>query len=158
MITFYLIDDLFHKDCVSKSLELFTKWMSTPEENPIHPDIRGVVYTSAIRHGDATHWNFLWSRFVEEKFDSERDKILSALGAPSNPDLVGKYLEETLTDKVRINDALTAFLGIGAHSPGKRIMFIWLQDNWERIKDRFGERFADTIVTMVKAGITNVKH
>jgi aminopeptidase N len=142
--------NLVFKECVSKSLALFQTWMSNPETNPIHPDIRGVVYTSAVRHGNESHWNFLWSRYVVEKFDSERDKILAALGGPTNTESIVQYLEETITDSVRINDAVTAYLGIGAYSPGKRIMFRWLQDNWDKVRGRFGERFADTIVTMVK--------
>lgn len=123
--------------------------MSNPESNPVHPDIRGVVYTCVIRNGDESHWNFLWTQYLKENFDSERDKILLALGASSNPEVIKTYLEKTLTEDVRLNDALLAYQGIGAFPPGKKNQFYWLKENWDKIQDHFGDRFDDTIVIMV---------
>jgi hypothetical protein len=54
----------------------------------IPPDLRSVVYCSAVSNGEEREWNFLWEQYKKTDVSNEQVTILSALGCTSNPDLL----------------------------------------------------------------------
>jgi hypothetical protein len=123
--------------------------MSKPETNPIDADLREVVYTTAIRNGGDAEWNFLWNIYLKETVDSEKNKIIFALGASASEASITRYLEETLGPNIRLQDVIYVYRGIGAYAPGRRFQFEWLKSNWDDIRDYFSERFDSYAVNLV---------
>jgi hypothetical protein len=85
-----------HAECVQTAKSMFSAWMEKPSDNNINANLREVVYTTAIRLGGEKEWNFLWDRFLEVTVDSERLKLIYALGVSTNENCIKKYLNETL--------------------------------------------------------------
>lgn len=54
----------------------------------IHPNLRSVVYCSAIAAGDVEEWEFGWFQFVGASLASEASKLMSALACTNNTQLL----------------------------------------------------------------------
>lgn len=124
--------------------------MKNPSKNPVEADLREVVYGTAIRNGGDAEWDFLWEMYLKETIDSERNKMIYALGASVSEKSITRYLEETLESNVRLQDVIYVYRGIGAYAPGRRFQFEWLKSNWEKIREYFSERFDGYVINLVR--------
>ena len=139
-----------HEESVNKSRALFAEWMKNPDVNTtISADLRDIVYSTAIRLGGEGEWNFLWDQFLKVQIDSERLKLIYALGVSTNQKLIEKYLDETLGDNLRLQDVIYVYRGIGAQAPGRRFQFEWLQKNWDKLKESLEGRFDDYMFNLI---------
>ena len=55
------------------------------------PHLRKIVYFTAIKYGGHTEWEFLWRKYKDCKNAAEREKVLSALCAARNKDVLQRY-------------------------------------------------------------------
>lgn len=132
------------------SKERFQSWVASPTQtNPVHPDLRDVVYITGIRDGNDSNWKFLWEKFLTENVEAEKSKLIDALGSTKSFSLLENFMEETLTlTNIRLQDVAQIFRAIGANEPGRRVQFNWLLSNWERVQTSFKERFPEYVVSM----------
>lgn len=56
----------------------------------ISPNLKGVVYCTAIREGANQEWYFAYNRYLETTSASEKELILDALGCTTKPWLLAK--------------------------------------------------------------------
>jgi hypothetical protein len=56
----------------------------------IPPDLRSVVYCSALSNGGEEEWNFLWDQYNKTNVATDQVLILAALGCTSKPDLLNR--------------------------------------------------------------------
>jgi len=42
--------------------------------------LKMVIYNAGIAHGTDDDWEFMWERYVNERDDSEKRKLIRALG------------------------------------------------------------------------------
>lgn len=54
----------------------------------IHPNLRSVVYCSAMASGDKDEWEFGWSQFKKATVASEASKLMSALACTRKTQLL----------------------------------------------------------------------
>lgn len=54
----------------------------------IHPNLRSVVYCSAMASGDEDEWEFGWSQFKKATLASEASKLMSALACTRKTQLL----------------------------------------------------------------------
>jgi aminopeptidase N len=54
----------------------------------IPPDLRSVVYCSAVSNGGQEEWNFLYDEFMKSNVASDQVLILSALGCTRDATLL----------------------------------------------------------------------
>nr|CAH8827154.1 unnamed protein product [Trichobilharzia regenti] len=81
-----------HPLCVRNATELYNQWVINPSINPIPRSLRRTVYCSAIRSGNATHWEFLRQRLsVKGNDHEEMYNILQGLSCSSNVETMKKY-------------------------------------------------------------------
>lgn len=85
------------KECLAKF-----EAMQSPED--IAPNVRGIVYTTAVRHGDATTFNKLFSIHETSTLSEERTTIAAALTNFRQPDLIKRALGLIDTESVRHQD------------------------------------------------------
>ena len=51
-------------------------------------DVRAGVYCTAIRHGSANDWEFLWKKYLSANVPGEKNVILSALGCSNSTEIL----------------------------------------------------------------------
>jgi len=56
----------------------------------IPPDLRSVVYCSALSNGEEKEWNFLWDQYKNATVATDQVLILAALGCTSKTDLLDR--------------------------------------------------------------------
>ena len=54
----------------------------------IPPDLRSVVYCSALSNGGEEEWEFLWDQYKNSNVATDQALILPALGCTRDPDLL----------------------------------------------------------------------
>lgn len=103
----------------------------------ISPNIRTVVYCTAIRQGDQQEWDFAWDRFQKTSVSSEKEILLSALGCSRETWILARYLEMSMSDAhgIRKHDVFRVFAAVSGNVMGESIAFNFIRDNWQRMKD-----------------------
>ena len=147
------------ESAVATATDMFNTWMSKPNPdttNDINANLRDVVYGTGIKKGGEKEWSFLWDRFLKATVDSERLKLIYALGASANEVCIKRYLNETLGDNIRLQDVVYVYRAIGASAPGRTFQFEWLKDNWVVIKAKFASRFDGYMFNLVKHSSFNL--
>lgn len=105
----------------------------------IDPDLRGTVFGTAARHGDADTFNKLLKLHNNAKLSEERVTLSAALTGFEQPELINKALSIIKTKDVRTQDVVywIAYSFINRH--GRTQTWQWLKDNWQWLDDRLGK-------------------
>ena len=122
-------------DVVDVSIKKFNE-MEKPED--IHPDIRGIVYGTAVRHGGNKEFDKLFDMHENSKNSEERVTIAAALTGFKQKSLIQKSLTLITSKSVRLQDAPYWI----AYSFGNRfardLTWEWMKDNWEWLENNLG--------------------
>ena len=139
-----------HPECVNTAKAKFDEWVKNPADNKIDPNVRDVVYATAVRLGGKQEWDFLWGQFLEETIDSERLKLINAMGVSTVQECITTYLEETLKmTNIRLQDVTYIYRAIGGVAPGRRFQFEWLLEKWDDLREKFQGRFDDYMFNLI---------
>ncbi|XP_055618476.1 aminopeptidase N [Toxorhynchites rutilus septentrionalis] len=132
-----------YKECVSKCVQKFYEWMHEPNpdiNNPVSPNLKNVVYCTAIKYGDQAEWEFAWDRFQKTTIPSEKETILSALGCSRETWILTRFLEYSMSDEhgIRKQDVFRVFLAVSNNVIGQPIAFNFIRNNWQKMKKYLG--------------------
>ncbi|XP_012673803.1 alanyl (membrane) aminopeptidase b [Clupea harengus] len=117
----------------------YSSWMADPQNNPIHPNLRSVVYCSAIGAGGVVEWDFGWRMFKNASIAIEADKLRAALACASQPWLLNRYLEYTLNaNLIRKQDATSTIVYIASNVVGQPLAWDFMRANWAYIFNSYG--------------------
>ncbi|XP_015519764.2 aminopeptidase N [Neodiprion lecontei] len=146
---------LGHKDCVQNAVTQFHNWQITPNpdnNNPISPNLKSVVYCTAIRVGGQAEWDFAWERYQKTNVGSEKDLLLHALGCTRETWILSRYLNWAVTENsgIRKQDAGRVFGSVANNVIGQPLAFNYLRNQWKRIKTYFGTSLL-TINNIIKS-------
>ncbi|XP_068246618.1 uncharacterized protein [Palaemon carinicauda] len=133
--------DLGHKDCVSKSVALYRLWMDYPKNTSIiSPNVKSVVYCTAISEGGEKEWNFAWEQYLDSNVASEKSKLLGALGCSKEIWIISRYMKMAFTadSGIRKQDAAVVFSSVARNKVGRYLAWNYLRDNWKMITDYYG--------------------
>ncbi|CAL7935732.1 unnamed protein product [Xylocopa violacea] len=149
-----------HEDCVQNAVKQFYNWRNTPnpnKNNPISPNLKMVVYCTAIRVGGQVEWDFAWQRYLETNVGSEKDLLLHALGCTREMWLLSRYIDWTITDNsgIRKQDASRVLNSIVANPIGQPLAFSFLRNKWSRLREYFGTSLL-TINNIVKSSTRGI--
>ncbi|XP_066591926.1 aminopeptidase N [Prorops nasuta] len=147
--------DFGHDDCVRNAVAQFQNWRTTPnpnENNPISPNLKSVVYCTAIRVGGQTEWEFAWQRFLETNVGTEKDLLLHALGCTREAWILNRYLDWAVTENsgIRKQDVTLVFGAISSNIIGQPLAFNYFRNNWARLREYFGTSLL-TLTNIVKS-------
>lgn len=100
------------------------------------PNLRPVVYCTAIKHGDQSEWEFAWNRYKNTTVSSEEEILLNALGCTRETWLLARYLEMSLdeTTGIRKQDIFRIFAAISDNMVGHPMIFNFIRSNYNRLK------------------------
>nr|CAD7396260.1 unnamed protein product [Timema cristinae] len=125
--------------CVSNAKQRFAAHMSDPYNNPIDPDLKTVVYCTALRHGGVGEWNFLWDRFITySNVSTEQTLLLGVLGCTGDEDTAHSYMHLSLSKDsgIRQQDLSLVFPSVyNAHDKGVDFAISYLQLYYTNISD-----------------------
>jgi aminopeptidase N len=123
------------KAVVKECLDRFNK-MKQPED--IDPDLRGLIYTTAARHGDVKTFKKLLLLHNSTTLSEERTTLAAALTGFQQPELIKQALELITTDKVRFQDVgyWVAYSFMNRHS--KQMTWDWLVTHWDWLSINLG--------------------
>lgn len=126
--------------CLNSASALFRTWTdNTSRINRIPPDLRSVVYCSAVSNGGVDEWAFLYDEFLKSKVASDQVLILSALGCTRDVTLLRQYLTIAITpeSKIRLQDAQTVFSAVYSRPEGVDVAFDFLSNNFVAVQQYF---------------------
>lgn len=102
----------------------------------ISPNLKSVVYCTAIRIGGQPEWDFAWERYQRTNVGTEKDLLLHALGCSRETWILSRYLNWGFTEGsgIRKQDASRVFGSVANNVIGQPLAFNYLRNQWARIK------------------------
>jgi len=140
--------------CVENARTLFNGWSTSPNsEYFLNPDNKDYVYCNGIRYGDDEDWYLAWERLQNTELISERDSLLRGLACTSSRGRIYLYLDLSIrpNSTIRNQDKVYVYRAIGENVHGGRAMLLWLNENWDEIKQFYGGAFASNVVNMISS-------
>lgn len=121
---------------VDESLTRFDA-MQKPED--IDPDLRSVVYNTAVRlRNDLETFDKLFAMHETSTNSEERNTIAAALTSFKKPELYKRALNLIDTDSVRHQDVAYWLAYSFGNRFAKRDTWAWMQDHWQWLADNLG--------------------
>ncbi|XP_034112270.1 aminopeptidase N isoform X1 [Drosophila albomicans] len=138
--------------CTQVAHMKFRDWMRDAKRNPIKPNLKSVIYCTALAEGSYQEWYFAYKQYKRTNSASEKEEILTSLGCTTKPWLLSKYLNLIVnsTSGIRKQDGALAFRSVASNAIGYEIAFDFLQSNIKEISDFYGDGFS-TISEMIKS-------
>ncbi|XP_075148016.1 aminopeptidase N isoform X1 [Haematobia irritans] len=137
--------------CYNIAHTKFRDWMADPNNNRITPNMKSVIYCTAMEEGSFQEWHFAYRQYNRTTSASEKEQILSSLGCTTKPWLLSKYLNMTLNSTLIMKqDGARAFRAVAENPIGFEIAFDFLQSNIKEIAEYYGDGFS-TLTSMIKS-------
>lgn len=108
----------------------------------IAPEIRGVIYVSAARHGDEHTFDRLLSMHNASTSSEERMKLAAALTDFKQPELIQRALGLTSTDAIRLQDAIFWLAYSFGNRHARKQTWDWMAENWGWLSQNLGTDLA----------------
>lgn len=122
-------------EVVKEALKRFNS-MSKPED--IHPDLRNMVYGTAVRHGNASTFDKLFKLHEDSTLSEERTSLAMALVSFKQPELIERALDLIKSDSVRLQD-VSYWIAYGFMNRFARdAVWHWIVTHWKWLEDNLG--------------------
>lgn len=120
---------------VDEALRRF-KNMRRPEDLP--PNLRGIIYVTAARKGDADTFDKLLKMHNESSSSEERLTLASAITAFKQPELIQRALGMIDSDEVRIQDAAYWIAYSFGNRHARAATWEWMVEHWQWLHKTMG--------------------
>ena len=78
-------------------------------ESTVPADLRSAVYGTVLRHGDAATLDAMMKLFREADLHEEKVRLMRTMGAVSQPELIKKVLDFSMSVSAFISETLSSF-------------------------------------------------
>ncbi|XP_061102769.1 aminopeptidase N-like isoform X2 [Conger conger] len=120
--------------CKKMATNLFERLRKDPATNPIHPNLRPMVYCSAIASGGELEWDFAWEMLQTSPINQERERLMEALACTKHVWILNRYLEYTLNpDKIKPEDFISTISLIAKNVVGQSLVWDFVASQWSNI-------------------------
>ncbi|PWY93461.1 lysine aminopeptidase apsA [Aspergillus sclerotioniger CBS 115572] len=120
---------------VKAAQEMFERF-AAGDENAIHPNIRGSVFSIVLKNGGEKEYNVVLDRFRNGATSDEKTTALRCLGTAEEPALIQRTLDLASGDEVKNQDIYMPLGGLRNHAAGIEARWTWLKNNWDAIYKR----------------------
>ena len=125
------------------------------DEPSLHPDVRAVVFSLAAQYGGREAYDQLWKLVKAATLSEEKMRLLGALTRFEDEALLAETLERSLTDEVRIQDAVLVIVSLAGNLKGRDLAWEFIKSNWGELDRRYGAGgFAIARLVSVGGGFT----
>lgn len=118
--------------------EIDRRFMGMKKSEDIAPDLRGIIYCTVARRGDAKTFDRLLALHNETASPEERVTLSAALTNFEQPDLIERALALIQTDKVRLQDVGYWVAYSFMNRFARDATWKWLTTNWPWLKENLG--------------------
>lgn len=131
-------------ECIEWAHTEFRNWMLSPNPdnlNSISPNLKSIVYCTALETGGEQMWNFAWQRFINANVGTERELLMQALGCTKEMWLLNKYMTMAITpdSEIKKQDAILVFRAIGSRIVGQTAGMRFVISKWSEINTYMGK-------------------
>lgn len=120
---------------ITAAKEMFKKYMAG-DKSAIHPNIRGSVFSMALKYGGQEEYEAVLNFFRKSTNSDERNTALRCIGRSKEPALIQRTLDLVLSGEVKSQDIYLPASGLRSHAEGIEALFSWLTDKWPEIYKR----------------------
>ncbi|KAM7359628.1 suppressor of ER stress-induced death isoform 1-T6 [Cochliomyia hominivorax] len=144
---------LGHQGCISDSVRHFQNWIQVPNpdtNNPISPNLRGIVYCTAVQYGTEAEWEFAFERYLKSSVSTEKEIILTALGCSKEPWILSRYLRYSISGDmgIRKQDVYRVFAAVSSNVVGQKMAFDFIRNNWKDMIAYLGDSMSNFNIIM----------
>jgi aminopeptidase 2 len=118
--------------------EILARFNAMKRSEDIEPDLRGIVYTTAARKGDAKTFEKLLKLYDGTKNSEERVTLAAALTNFEQPKLIEKALGMITTDRVRLQDVTYWVVYSLSNRHARATTWKWIQKHWDWLEKNLG--------------------
>jgi aminopeptidase N len=118
--------------------EIAERFAAAQRPEDIAPDIRGVIYTTAARKGDAQTFERLLTLHNQSTSSEERNTLAAALTNFKQPELVARSLELITSDNVRLQDVVYWVAYSFMNRYARQAAWEWTVKNWDWLDKQLG--------------------
>lgn len=104
----------------------------------IDPDMRGVVYGTAARHGSQATFDKLVGMHHESQFSEERLNLCAAICGFKDPKLVSQALDLIQSDEIRLQDVGYWVVYSFSNRYARDATWQWMVKNWKWLEKNLG--------------------
>lgn len=137
---------------VTEALRQFND-MKKPED--IAPDLRGIVYTTAARHGDVQTFERLVAMHNASTMSEERGVLTAAITGFQQPELIHRALDMIKTDDVRLQDVMYWVVYSFGNRYAREATWDWMVKNWQWLKENLGSDLAFSRMPLYAARVSS---
>lgn len=120
---------------VAEALRRFAA-MEKPED--IAPDIRGIIYGTASRHGGKAEFDKLLQLHNSSSNSEERVTLSAALTGFKQPEIIAEALQQITSTNVRLQDAAYWVAYSFGNRYARDTTWDWMVENWQWLQDNMG--------------------
>ncbi|XP_025415668.1 aminopeptidase N-like isoform X2 [Sipha flava] len=147
--------ELGHSDCVRNAVAQFQNWRSNPQpekNNPISPNLKAIIYCTAISYGSEEEWDFAWKMYKMTTVASEKDLLLDALGCSRETWILARFLSYALqsNSSIRTQEISKVFYALTNKVAGQEVAWNYVRDHWRELKSTFVTGFS-TMSEIIKS-------
>ncbi|KAI1814366.1 peptidase family M1-domain-containing protein [Poronia punctata] len=143
---------------VAAAKEMFSKY-AAGDKSAIHPNIRGSVFSIALKYGGKAEYDALLDIFHGSKNTDERNTVLRCMGRAKEPELIRRTLDFAFSSDVKSQDIYLPISGLRAHAEGVDALFKWLTEKWSTIHKRLSDNTSilGSVVTICTSSFTKAE-
>lgn len=118
--------------------EIDARFNAMQQSEDLAPDLRGIIYGTAARRGDAAVFDKLLGLHNGSNSPEERVTLAAALTNFKQPELITRSLNLIRSDKVRLQDVgyWVAYSFMNRYA--RDTTWKWVVENWQWLKDNLG--------------------
>ena len=115
-------------------------------ESTISADLRSAVYSTVLKHGDDNTLESVMNLFKEADLHEEKVRLMRCMGAVSQPDLIKKVLEFSMSVSLVASAFNSRPFGFRSLTPSimGEVLFFWQRANCSSILEPFCNNYTDT--------------
>jgi tricorn protease interacting factor F2/3 len=123
------------QDVVSMAQTIFKDSFA---QGRIDSNLRAAVYSIVAWNGDENTFNTFVSRYQAETDPAEKIRLIAALGKFSDPKLLDRALDLSLTGSIRLQDSHVIPSVVSVSPVGKDMIWGWTKSHWGDFVTRYG--------------------
>lgn len=121
---------------IEEARDLFKQFINCKE---LDPNLRQVVYILVAENSGEKEFEELLKIYSSTDLQEEKMRVIKALGNCRSRELIERFLEFSLSDKVRSQDAPFVIMSAASHSLGRALAWEFVKINWEVLLNRYHE-------------------
>lgn len=120
---------------IKEARERFAKHCDGSQVLPA--DLRSAIYGIVLKHGGEAEYEAMLKLLHASDHQEEKVRVLRSLGLTSDPALMKRTLDFSLSNDVRSQDTVGVIVGLTGSVEGRKLAWKFVQDQWDELHRRF---------------------